>query len=329
MEYRKVTLLDVAKRSGVSLASVSAVLNGKAGRNIRVSEATHSRILEAARFLGYVPNAAARSLKDGNKSLIAVFTYENMFLPETYNEYYDFFMGVQRQTEREGLDLLLLNTRKNLAGSSRITMASGAIMIGVNRDDADIKMLVQRNFPLVFVGRRSIADVKTFCVTFDYKSVIDDFMLYLSGKNCTGILYVKETGDKNEPSADKQKFLADAAAQYGIPMRVLETAGDGSRVDMLLDIYKPGDVIVINRFKLCDSIGQLIQSRNLQLGTDIRAVVLEDDWQRSNPEWTCWTNQRQELGALAVQHLSRIVQEQPDDDLPLLVTLSIRKGKSC
>jgi len=56
-----VTLKDVAKEAGVSIATVSKVLRGKQGK-IAISEATRRRVLEAAKRLNYHPNIAARRL---------------------------------------------------------------------------------------------------------------------------------------------------------------------------------------------------------------------------------------------------------------------------
>ena len=63
---RRVTLSDVAERAGVSRATASAVLSGKEGKSIRVSDEKRREILEAAASLGYVPNTAAQHLKRGD-----------------------------------------------------------------------------------------------------------------------------------------------------------------------------------------------------------------------------------------------------------------------
>jgi DNA-binding LacI/PurR family transcriptional regulator len=62
------TSADVARVAGVSRATVSYVLNGSAAG--RVGESTREKVLEAARQLGYVPNAAARSLRAGRSGLV-------------------------------------------------------------------------------------------------------------------------------------------------------------------------------------------------------------------------------------------------------------------
>jgi alpha-L-arabinofuranosidase len=59
---RGVTSNDVARRAGVSRATVSVVLNGTAS-NIRVSEETRQRVLAAADEFGYSPHPLAQALR--------------------------------------------------------------------------------------------------------------------------------------------------------------------------------------------------------------------------------------------------------------------------
>ncbi|WP_307807057.1 LacI family DNA-binding transcriptional regulator [Naasia sp. SYSU D00057] len=66
---KRATAADVARRSGVSSATVSYVLNATPGQSI--PEATRDKVTRVARELGYVPNAHARALAVG-KSTIAV-----------------------------------------------------------------------------------------------------------------------------------------------------------------------------------------------------------------------------------------------------------------
>ncbi|MER8187591.1 LacI family DNA-binding transcriptional regulator [Kitasatospora sp. NPDC094015] len=66
----QVTSADVARAAGVSRATVSFVLNETPGA--RVGETTRARVLAAAKELGYVPHAAARSLRAGRSDLVVV-----------------------------------------------------------------------------------------------------------------------------------------------------------------------------------------------------------------------------------------------------------------
>ncbi|MET7377944.1 LacI family DNA-binding transcriptional regulator [Streptomyces sp. NPDC005526] len=62
------TSADVARLAGVSRATVSYVLNDSSA--VRISEPTRRRVHEAARELGYVPHAAARSLRAGHSRMV-------------------------------------------------------------------------------------------------------------------------------------------------------------------------------------------------------------------------------------------------------------------
>ncbi|MFH9670966.1 LacI family DNA-binding transcriptional regulator [Streptomyces sp. NPDC017405] len=64
------TSADVARLAGVSRSTVSYVLND-AG-SVRISEATRLRVRAAARELGYVPHAAARSLRAGHSRIVLI-----------------------------------------------------------------------------------------------------------------------------------------------------------------------------------------------------------------------------------------------------------------
>ncbi|MEB8340155.1 LacI family transcriptional regulator [Streptomyces endophyticus] len=64
------TSADVARLAGVSRATVSYVLNNTSA--VRISEPTRRRVHEAAKELGYVPHAAARSLRAGHTRIVLV-----------------------------------------------------------------------------------------------------------------------------------------------------------------------------------------------------------------------------------------------------------------
>lgn len=83
------TIYDVASHAGVSIASVSRVLNGQ--RNPR-SE-TRERVMRAVRELGFVPDGAARALSNGLKEVVGVV----------------FRRGGETQTEEEDESLLFID----------------------------------------------------------------------------------------------------------------------------------------------------------------------------------------------------------------------------
>lgn len=65
----RVKAQDVANLAGVSRTTVSFVLNN---RGDSIPETTRQRVLDAARRLGYVPSAAARTLRAGGNNIVLV-----------------------------------------------------------------------------------------------------------------------------------------------------------------------------------------------------------------------------------------------------------------
>lgn len=90
-----VTSADVAAAAGVSRATVSYVLNGV---DARVSEETRQRVLEAARTLGYTPNAMASALRAGRTSVV-IFALPNWPLGPALG---DFLSGCVGELDRLG-----------------------------------------------------------------------------------------------------------------------------------------------------------------------------------------------------------------------------------
>ena len=94
------TIRDVARRAEVSVASVSRALNGL--NNVRGE--TRERIMAAAKELGYVPHAGARSLSLARAHAIGV------VLPDLHGEFFsECVRGMDREASRRGYLLLLSN----------------------------------------------------------------------------------------------------------------------------------------------------------------------------------------------------------------------------
>ena len=100
-----VTLLDVAKRAGVSKATVSTVING-AKSNTKVSDGTRKRIQIAAAEMQYQPNAIARSLTRRHTNIIGF--YGAYGRGGEWNPFYDVITnGLQTGCAEFRKDLLL------------------------------------------------------------------------------------------------------------------------------------------------------------------------------------------------------------------------------
>lgn len=95
---RAVTIRDVAAAAGVSVATVSRVLNGSAS----VTGTTRDSVQQAVARLAYVPDSAARSLSTRSTQCIGV------LLPDLYGEFFsELIRGIDRAVRARGLHLLL------------------------------------------------------------------------------------------------------------------------------------------------------------------------------------------------------------------------------
>jgi LacI family transcriptional regulator len=97
------TQADVARRAGVSQATVSYVLNNNTV--IAVPDETRRRIQDAIRDLGYIPDRAARSLRTRKTYTLAG------VIPDITNPFYPAFeRGIQDLADQHGYDLIMYNT---------------------------------------------------------------------------------------------------------------------------------------------------------------------------------------------------------------------------
>ena len=102
---RGVTLRDVATIVNVSPFTVSVVLNG-AKSNTRVSEQTKEKILQAAKELGYQPNAVARALRRRSTNILGLyFGYGHLEPHDPFHA--EVLTGLQRGCEMSSKDLMI------------------------------------------------------------------------------------------------------------------------------------------------------------------------------------------------------------------------------
>jgi LacI family transcriptional regulator len=112
-----VTIRDVARRAGVSVASASRALNGQPS----VTATTREKIEAAARALNYVPHVGARSLTRNKSDAIGV------VLPDLFGEFFsEIIRGIDRVAHGHGLQLFL----SNMHGSPREASQAVAAMRG-------------------------------------------------------------------------------------------------------------------------------------------------------------------------------------------------------
>jgi DNA-binding LacI/PurR family transcriptional regulator len=149
-----VTIRDVARRAGVSTATVSYVLNDSRP----VGAETRRRVLKAAAELGYRPSAIARGLKAGESRMLGYSWLP--FPPNQFNPILEkFITSVAEASARRGYHVLTfplseehneLAVYQEMVESGRV---DGFILPNTCFDDGRIRYLLDVSFPFVAFGR--------------------------------------------------------------------------------------------------------------------------------------------------------------------------------
>ena len=147
----RVRLRDVADQAGVSVKTVSNVVNGYT----HVSPAMRERVQRVLDETGYLPNLTARSLRAGRTGVIA------LALPELGNPYFaELTRAVVREAEELGWTVLVdqtdgLRDRETVVTAGiRHHLIDGLILSPVALDVADLERRTPADIPLVLLGEK-------------------------------------------------------------------------------------------------------------------------------------------------------------------------------
>jgi LacI family transcriptional regulator len=144
------TIYEVARRAGVSPATVSRVLNGAP-----VSADKTRRVRQAAEELSYVPNRTARRLRKQTSELIA------LLIPDIENPFFTALArGVEDRAQAAGFSVVLCNTDDDPGKETHyLDIANAEEMAGVilapASKDGDISHAMDRGRPVVAVDRHT------------------------------------------------------------------------------------------------------------------------------------------------------------------------------
>ena len=193
---KRPTQLDVARKAGVSRATVSYVINHHSDGRVPISEETRQRVLKAVEELGYIPDTRAQALRSGDTKTIG------LIIPDIRNpHFWQIVEGIEEEARRAGYHILFssmhLNVKygvsifKDLAGR-RI---DGLILMGGLLDKSDdakttLAELLKRHLPIVEINDRPSQDHDIDCVYADYREVTMQAMEHLLSLQHTRIGFI-------------------------------------------------------------------------------------------------------------------------------------------
>ena len=179
------TIVDVAQAAGVSVATVSRVLNG----NGRVGSELRERVMRAAQALQYVPNTAARNLRRSESGTVLILA------PNLTNPYYTHILaGIGEVAQGYGYRSFLCNTGGDIGQiPSLLSMletheADGAILLATELGAQWLAPYASR-FPIVQSSEFDPA-VDVPHVSIDNRQAASDVMAYLLSLGHTRIGFI-------------------------------------------------------------------------------------------------------------------------------------------
>ena len=143
---------DIAKRCGVSTATVSKALNGQPD----IGEETRERIQRTADELGYMANASARALKTKRSYNIGVLFVDPMHGGLAHEFFSTMLDGIRREAEKHGYDITFINSSVGQRQTSflqhcRYRGLDGVVIASADYFDPMVAELVQSELPVVTV----------------------------------------------------------------------------------------------------------------------------------------------------------------------------------
>ncbi len=156
------SIKDVARKAGVSIASVSRVMND----HDNVREETRARVLAAVRTLRYVPHSGARSLITHRTHAIGV------LLPDLYGEFFsEIIRGIDAVARERNLQLLLSSVHGDAAEVAAAMRAmrgrvDGLLIMSPHVDTALLDRNIPSTLPVVLLNN-PLSDTHHSTVTID------------------------------------------------------------------------------------------------------------------------------------------------------------------
>ncbi|MGD0876678.1 MAG: LacI family DNA-binding transcriptional regulator [Anaerolineales bacterium] len=145
----KTTIMDIAKASGVSVSTVSRILNDKPD----VAEETRERVLNIIKDYRFAPQAPWQQLKSGKSHFITLHYPQN---PNRIHMINSFVIGAATACEQNNYSLNFVVSpldETSLLTFYRSGQSDGMILMEIMMQDWRVDVLRQNNFPFVMLGR--------------------------------------------------------------------------------------------------------------------------------------------------------------------------------
>ena len=302
-------LKDVAALAGVSIKTVSNVVNGY----VHVAPDTRSRVQDAIDRLGYIPNVAARQLRSGRSGVIA------LALPELQSPYFAEMAGlIVQAAERRSWTVLIDQTdgqadrERNLVAGLRRHAIDGVIFspLALTGDE----LARSDGSPMVLLGER-VSHGPADHVAIDNLAAAAEATGHLAA---LGRRRIAAIGAQDQPSAvtahlrlaGYRRALAEAGLPIDetlvVPAEQFHRADGAAAMERLLDLPEPPDAVFCFNDLLALGALRTLLRRGHKVPDDVAVAGFDDieDGRFSTPTLTTVAPDTARIAEIAVDLLA-------------------------
>ncbi|SCG83106.1 LacI family transcriptional regulator [Proteiniborus sp. DW1] len=328
-----VTIKDVAKKAGVSISTVSRVINDSKP----VSSEIRQKVLEVIEELGYKPNEIARTLVTKKSFLIGVIVTD---LGDTYIA--QLVRGIEEVGKMYDYDILLCSTYGDKATELKFMQllsrkqVEGIILISDSLDSEFDKQIKDFKVPFVYLNRYFYnEDFPT--VTIDNSEAAYEMTNYLIKLGHDNIAYVSASQDEHSLELFKVKGYKKAIAENeGLADNIFYAKGRGIEdgYEICRDIIESGSditAIFCSHDELAIGVLNYLYDNDFKVPEDISVAGYGDIKIASvfRPRLTTIREPFYDIGAVAIRRIIKEIKKESIDNNTIFLPFQIQKRESC
>lgn len=324
---KNITIHDVAEKAGVSVTTVSRVINNRG----YISEKTKNLVNAVIDELDYIPNEIARSFYTNKTKLIG------LIVPTISNPFFgELSFYIERYLAKEGYKVFICNSINDIGNEKkylRMLQENRVDGIIVGSHNMDIKEYEKFETKIVSIEReltKSIPMIQSDDYQGGWMATEE-----LINKGCKNILCVSGNLSVKTPANDRAKAYSDCIKKYGYGEKLIEipfTLSNDEKTTILKEaLVKPikYDGIFATDDMMAMRVYNLLVSMNYNIPTDIKIVGFDgtETIRELIPTLTTIVQPIEDLAKNAVNLLlKRIEGKETENKVVLPVTL--RRGKT-
>lgn len=272
------TIFEVAKRAGVSIGTVSRVINNRD----RVSPQTRERVLAAIRELDYHANAHARALAQQRTSTLG------LVIPQVNDPFfYQIVRGVEEAASGANYSLLIASQSRVPASEHRYLHlfrrghVDAMVLVAIEIRVHEVQEIIRQGIPVVLVQLDIEGTVPTF-LTDNYggaRAMAEHLVLKHQYRRIAYITGTDHTSDSRERLRGLRDVLQEHGltlpSEYVVPGDYLRTSGYRA-MQQLLDLPTPPEAVFAANDQMAVDAMLAIRDRGLHVPDDVAVVGFDD-----------------------------------------------------